>query len=99
LFLTALAGCTVYRAWRNWRPPARKSAVVEQQAFASSGDEAAPNYFADDTGAEQPPTGTARQQIAQALERGKQAAIAASRKAVVAFKAGINAARDHSAKT
>lgn len=96
LFLTALLACTMYRAFVSWTPRRVLAAPVNAESPAAR-DSQSPNYFSDE--AEQPPTGTARQQILQALECGRQTAVAASRKAVVAFKAGINAARDHSAKT
>jgi hypothetical protein len=96
LFLSALSGCTVYRAWRNWNPHSA-SAKPANDASTVPADDHSSNYFSDEV--EQPPTGSARQQIVQALERGKDAAVAASRKAVIAFKTGIHAARDNSAKT
>lgn len=101
LFLTALCGCTVWRAWRNWKP-----AVAQPNATSDEVNEtdAAPNYFSDAssqataTRASDPATPT-RQQIAEALERARVAAVAASRKIVVGVKAGVTAARNHSAKT
>jgi hypothetical protein len=98
LFLSVLCGCTIWRAWRNWAPTIAQPMATEAQPAME------PNYFRDtdsqarSTPASDPDTPT-RQQIAEALERARVAAIAASRKILVGVKAGINAARDHSAKT
>jgi hypothetical protein len=96
-FMTVLGCCTVYRAWRNRRQGRSVSLPITDAQPPTGADKPVVNYFSDE--AEQPPSGTPRQQIVQALERGRQAAAAASRKAVLAFKAGINAARDNSAQT
>lgn len=97
VFLSALCGCTIWRAWRIWTP------TIAQPIATQAKPAAEPNYFSDansqasSTPASDPGTPT-RQQIAEALERARVAAVAASRRIVLGVKAGINAARDHSAK-
>lgn len=88
LFLTVLCGCTLWRAWINWRPP------------VASAPSAQPNFFSEAKPQAQPASSApTRQQIAEAIERARVAAIAASRKVVAGVKAGIAAARNHDAKT
>jgi hypothetical protein len=99
VFLTALCGCTVWRAWCNWSPGASATGA-SARADDSSAPE--PNFFNDQ---HQPQAGplpsnvSTRKQIAEALEHARIAAVAASQKIVVGVKAGISAARDHRAKT
>lgn len=96
LFLTSLCGCTAWRAFRNWTP------MTIAPTSAQPPSDGAANYFSDaKPQAADPATGPSaptRQQIAEALERARVAALAASRKIVVGVKAGIHAARNHSAK-
>ena len=100
LFLSALGACTLWRAWKNWTPAAGSpSSSVPDAAEPKASD----NYFSDAppapaAGAPETSVPT-RQQIAEALERARAAAVAASRKIAIGVRAGINAARNDGAKT
>lgn len=101
LFLSALCGCTVWRAWCNWMPTTAQPDATSDEVNET---DAAPNYFSEaNSQATAAPASDAstptRQQIAEALERARVAALAASRKIVIGVKAGVTAARNHSAKT
>lgn len=100
LFLSVLGACTVWRAWKNWTPASAAPSPSSPDATEPKADD---NYFS-----EAPPASPAaapetsmptRQQIAEALERARVAAVAASRKIAIGVRAGINAARNDGAKT
>lgn len=101
LFLSVLGACTVWRAWKNWTPaPGSPSSSPSPHAPEPK---ASDNYFSDAPPASQDGTPDTsiptRQQIAEALERARAAAVAASRKIAIGVRAGINAARNDGAKT
>jgi len=91
----------VWRAWKNWTPaPGSPSSSPSPHAPEPK---ASDNYFSDPPPASQDGTPDTsiptRQQIAEALERARAAAVAASRKIAIGVRAGINAARNDGAKT
>lgn len=102
LFLTALCGCTVWRAVRNgnaWRPNASGPTPLDSRA-----ETAEPSYFNEASnslcgGVQAGGTSAStRQQIVEAIDRAKASAVAAMRTIAVGVKAGIAAARNHHAK-
>ncbi len=98
LFLSVLCGCTLWRAWVNWRPTTSTSAEDGETTPGAHSS----NYFADAPSQhppEPPDSDSTREQIVHAIDQARVAAIAASRKIIAGVKAGVAAARNHDAKT